>query len=287
MSQETRADIFAELDAPLRGRLARCRALLKQARRVVVAFSGGVDSTFLLALAVDTLGPENVLAVVGVSPSLARRELEDARRLAGRIGAELVEIRTCELDDANYAANPADRCFFCKKELFGRLKELAAERGFEAVASGANADDKGDFRPGLTAGQQLGVINPLMQAGLSKDDIRAASRVMGLPTWNKPACACLASRIPYGDAITPERLSRIEQAEYVLRDLGFAACRVRDHGPIARVEVPAEQIPRLAELRQRIVGPLKALGFAYVALDLEGFRSGSMNETLRTGPESR
>ena len=273
-------DVFAGLDDDVRGRLARCREILRGLGRVVVAFSGGVDSTFLLALAADTLGGDNVLAAVGVSPSLASRELDEARTLANGLGVRMVEIATGELDNPNYTANPAERCFFCKKELFTRLAAVAKKEGFETIASGANADDRGDFRPGLRAGEQMGVASPLMEAELTKDDIRAASRSMDLPTWDKPAYACLASRVPYGQEITPERLGRIERAEYVLRDLGFVGCRVRDHGEVARIEVPAEMIARATELRDDIVGPLKALGYTYVALDLQGFRSGSMNEEL-------
>lgn len=280
MAETALPEEFASLGPELREKLSRCQEILRRLRRVVVAFSGGVDSTFLLALAVRTLGAENVLAAVGVSASLAGRERDDARRFAAQLGARLREIDTAELDDPNYAANPADRCFYCKSELFTRLNALAEQENFHAVLSGANADDTGDFRPGLAAGKQLGVASPLLEAALTKADIRAAARAMHLPAWNKPAYACLSSRVPYGEPITPEKLSRIERAEAVLHELGFAGCRVRDHGDIARVEVPAEAIEAAAAAADRIAGPLKALGYTYVTLDLEGFRSGSMNEPL-------
>ena len=273
-------DEFSSLDPQLQTKLAACREHLRTLGRVVIAYSGGVDSTLLLALAVRTLGSDNVLAAVGISPSLPDRELQAGRTLAEELGAQLVEIPTAELDDPNYAANPERRCFYCKSELFTLLGQVAAERGFGVVVSGANADDTGDFRPGLEAGAQLGVVNPLMDAGLTKADIRTISKAIGLATWDKPAMACLASRIPYGQGVSSEKLARIEQAEYVLKDLGFVQCRLRDHDTIARIEVPAADIPRAAELRETIVEKLKALGYAYVTLDLQGFRSGSMNETI-------
>ncbi len=217
---------------------------------------------------------------MGVSPSLARTEKLAGRQSAQEIGAELVEIETGELDDPNYSANPPERCFYCKSDLFERLTKLARRRGLKAVISGANADDTGDFRPGLKAGAQLGVRSPLMEAALTKDDVRAASRAMGLPTWNKPATACLASRVPYGQEVTAETLGRIEQAEDSLKSMGMRQCRVRDHHGVARIEVPADELPAVVEMRLRIVEALKSAGYKYVAVDLEGFRSGSMNEVL-------
>ena len=276
---------FSKLDGTLQDKLSACGEILRTCGSVVVAFSAGVDSTFLLWLAARTLGADNVLAAMGVSPSLAARERQAGKDLAAEIGVELVEIETCELSDPNYAANPANRCFYCKSDLFVRLKQLAADRGMAAVASGANADDTGDFRPGLRAGKELGTVSPLLAAGLTKDDIRAASESVGLATWDKPAMACLASRVPYGQPITAEKLHRIEQAEYVLQDLGFRQCRVRDHEGLARIEVPADHVPRAVQHRHKLVEAIKALGYTYVTLDLEGFRSGSMNEPL--APQDR
>ena len=269
------------LEPELRKKIDACKAELEGLGRVVVAFSAGADSTFLLALAVQSLGPDNVLAAMGVSASLPQRERQAGRELARQIGAELVEVETAELADPSYASNPTDRCFHCKSELFARLKRLAAERGFAAVATGANADDAGDFRPGLEAGRRLGVRSPLLAAGLTKGEIRGASRQMGLSTWDKPATACLASRVPYGSPVTAEVLERVELAEEFLRTFGLAQCRVRDHGPVARIEVPLDDMRLVMGLRKLIVLALQSAGYTFVALDLAGFCSGSMNRMLR------
>jgi uncharacterized protein len=217
---------------------------------------------------------------------LPQQELASARELASRIGVELVEVVTGELDDPDYAANPTDRCYFCKKDLFSRLSALARERGFGVVLSGANSDDTGDFRPGMRAGAELGVRSPLLEAELTKTDVREFSRRMDLPTWDKPAMACLASRVPYGQAITPQRLARIERAEQAIRDMGFRQVRVRDHEVLARIEVPTDDLARLVGMRTEAVVRLKDCGYTFVSMDLEGFRSGSFNEILSRSDDS-
>jgi uncharacterized protein len=251
----------------------------------LVAFSGGVDSTFLLKVASEELG-EGLLAVTATSPAYPDREHDRARELAGRMGVEHLSIDTDELGDPDFRRNPADRCYHCKMELFGKLLELARERGIECVLDASNADDCDDYRPGRRAGEELGVRSPLVEAGLGKDDIRALSRRMGLPTWDMPSMACLASRFPYGESITAEKLSRVEQAETFLREAGFRQVRVRSHGEMARIEVEPESLEKLVRppLRDRLVERLKEVGFTWVAMDVEGYRTGSLNEAL---PESR
>lgn len=259
------------------------RALLKGLGRVALGFSGGVDSTLLLRAALDVLGPGNVLAVIADTPSLPRKEFAEALRLAETMGAECVVVDPGELSDPDYAANPADRCYFCKKHLFESIAEAAGERGFAQVLDGSNADDAGDYRPGRRAAGELGVKSPLMEAGLTKGEIRALSRNAGLPTADKPAMACLASRIPYGTPVTVGVLAQVERAEEVLRAAGFAQCRVRHHGEVARIEVPVADIPRLLDgsVRETAVRDIKAAGYRYVTLDLQGYRMGSLNEGVR------
>jgi uncharacterized protein len=261
---------------------ARLAAALRRHGRLLVAFSGGVDSALVLQAAVDALGPERVLAVTGVSPSLARRELDEAKALATRIGAPHRLLATRELEDPRYAANPADRCYFCKSELYERLRELAAAEGWEAIADGTNADDTRDVRPGRRAAAERGVVSPLLEAGLGKDAVRALSRRLGLPTWDKPEMPCLSSRIPYGSAVDPQKLRQIEVAEECLRAAGVRGGRVRHHGDLARVELPPADLGRLADrgFRERIVEGIRHAGFRYVTLDLEGYRKGRLNEAL-------
>lgn len=255
---------------------------LRALRSAAVAFSGGVDSAFVLKAALDALGPDAVLAVTGRSPSVPAAEISAAGALAAEIGARHEFLDTREFDDPNYLANPADRCYFCKDELYSRLRALARTRGLEAVVNGVNADDLADFRPGLRAASEHGVSAPLAECGITKAEVRALARAAGLAVHDKPASPCLSSRVPYGEAITPEKLARIDAAETLLRALGFRECRVRHHGDVARIEVPADRIARLAEpdLRERVERGLRDLGYRYVTLDLRGFRSGSLNEVV-------
>lgn len=253
--------------------------MLHQFAPVIIAFSGGADSALLLKLALDELGPGQTLAVTGVSPSIPPEEQREAEKLANGLGAPFLPLATQEMEKESYRSNPSNRCFFCKEELFEKLEAVRAERGFKTVLDGSNADDAKDWRPGLEAARKLGVRSPLLEAGMTKAEIRALSKEMNLPTWDKPAMPCLSSRVPYGEEITPERLSRIGEAEKLLRSAGFREVRVRDHYPVARIEVPKEELGRLIEepLRGQIVDGLKKLGYAFVALDLSGFKSGSLN----------
>ncbi len=266
----------------LEERLQRLQDLLREAESAVVAFSGGVDSTLLLRVARDVLGAERIVALTASSPTYPLRELEESRALAASLGVRQVILESNELEIPGFAKNEPRRCYHCKYELFSLARDLARREGLRQVLDGSNADDRSDFRPGREAAQELGVRSPLMEAGLSKADIRRLSRGLGLPTWDKQPFACLSSRFPYGTEITPERLTQVERCEQYLHECGIRNYRVRYHGDTARIEVAPEEIPRFLDpgLRQAVVAACKEAGFAYVALDLEGYRTGSMNEVL-------
>ncbi len=258
------------------------KEVLASYQQVLIAYSGGVDSVFLLKAATETLGAENVIACLGTSPSLGQSQHAQAVEMAKIIGAPLREVPVTELDDANYSANKADRCFHCKSHLYGIFTKIAKDEGIEHVLCGANLDDKDDYRPGNRAAEIFNVKAPLMDAGLTKNNIRRLSKQLGLKTADLPATPCLASRITYGLEVTEERLNQIDKAEDYLKSLGLETLRVRHHGDTARIEVPTKDIPKITEetTRNKIVARLKEIGFKYISLDLQGFRSGSLNETL-------
>jgi pyridinium-3,5-biscarboxylic acid mononucleotide sulfurtransferase len=272
--------------ATLTDKYDKLRDILSSCRRVIIAFSGGLDSSFLLFAAVETLGKENTMAAIGVSESLARSEYELACKYAGDLGLPddcIIKIETRELEDPGYVQNSPDRCFFCKSELFQRLTELAERSQHEVVCDGANASDIGDHRPGLKAAEEKKVKSPLLEAGLTKEEIRLLAKSFGLTVWDKPQSACLASRIPYGSQVTRDKLKQIEQAEEFLRSLGFRQLRVRHHGAVARIELPQEDMQRVLSngTGDRIVERFREIGFFFTAIDLGGFKSGSMNVMLK------
>lgn len=266
----------------LDSKYAKMQEILRSLRSVAVAFSGGVDSTFVLRVSVDVLGLDKVVAVTANSDSLAAREKLEAEQFAASLGVEHVLIETSEFENESYLQNPPNRCYFCKTTLYACVRDLVRERGLDHIVCGTNVDDLGDYRPGLAAAKEHGVRAPAAEAGLTKNDIRALLKGLGLSVHDKPASPCLSSRVQYGERITPEKLRMIEEGEQFLRGLGMRECRVRHHDGLARIEVSQENIPILSErnVASRIDRFFRELGYRYVALDLRGLRSGSMNEVL-------
>ena len=271
------------MEAAIEEKYKRLREIFQPMGKVLVAYSGGVDSSLLLKVARDVLGEENVLAVTALSPLYPERELTNAKKMAQRLGARHLLIESNELEIEGFSDNPPDRCYYCKKVLFGKLVEIAGKEGIPFVLEGSTLDDDQDHRPGRRAVQELGIRSPLREALYTKSDVRELSRALGLTTWDKPSFACLASRFPYGEEITDEALRMIDEAESFLLGLGFKQVRVRHYLNLARIEVYREEMGRLMEIavRERVIKRLKEIGYKYITLDLQGFRSGSMNEVLK------
>lgn len=268
----------------LKQRVSQAKSILKDLEKVVVAFSGGVDSTLLLRLSLDVLGKENVLAVTASSPTFLKEELKEAAFLAKKLGASWLTFKSKEFKNPKFRENPPNRCYYCKKELFSQLKSLAREKGYKNLADGNNADDFKDYRPGLKALKELGVRSPLAEAGLKKEEIRELAKNLGLPNYAKPSLACLASRFPYYTPLTLKDLKKVAEGESFLRKLGFSQIRLRHHGNLARVEICPQEFSHLLQnqsIREQLISFLSSLGYVFVTLDLEGYQSGSLNKTLQ------
>ncbi|HEU5376380.1 MAG TPA: ATP-dependent sacrificial sulfur transferase LarE [Ktedonobacteraceae bacterium] len=270
---------FAALETETQARYQRLQTILRDMESVLVAYSGGVDSALLLKVAHDALG-ERAMGVIASSPAYAEEETQEALKMAAEMGIPVQTLQTHEMEDERYVANDLNRCYFCKTELFSRLTPLARQYNLRHIAYGMNMDDLGDFRPGQRAAREFEVRAPLKEAGLGKSEIRALAKMLGVPVWNKPAMACFSSRIPYGTRVDAKALRMIYQAEKLLHELGFHQLRVRHHGTIARIEVERSELPRLIEdeMSRTVTAGLRTIGYLYVTVDLQGFRSGSMNE---------
>ena len=275
-------DRDVEAGRALEGKQQRLFHLLATFDSAIVAFSGGVDSAYLAWAATRSLGPR-ALCITADSPSYPDRHRQIALAVARQFGLRHEIVHTAELERPEYRANPVDRCYYCKQELYTTLAPIAHERGIAVIVDGSNADDRGDYRPGRRAAQEFGVRSPLDEVGLTKDEIRELSRRAGMPTWDEPASACLSSRIPYHSPVTDEKLRMIERAESVLRELGFRVCRVRHHDTLARLEIGRDELPRALEpvIRDRLLSALRAIGYQHVTIDLQGYRMGSLNEGVR------